>query len=159
LQNYSCFLQVENHSVGEGGDNTARRVRRSSFVGTAQYVSPEVLEGDPVSPATDLWAFGVVVYQFLTGKHAFHDASEYLMYKRIQKLLYSYPSDFPKDAKDLVDRLLIIKSFEEPKAGPSKLWMAWLYRDLSGEPKWTKARVSKLFGPDPKVIVLLSCQI
>ncbi|KAK6034872.1 hypothetical protein COOONC_27619 [Cooperia oncophora] len=46
---------------------------------------------------------------------------------------------------------LMSQSFEEPKAGPSKLWMAWLYRDLSGEPKWTKARVSKLFGPDPKV--------
>ncbi|PIO72290.1 hypothetical protein TELCIR_05785 [Teladorsagia circumcincta] len=84
-------------------------MRRTSFVGTAQYVSPEVLEGEPVSPATDLWAFGVVIYQFLTGKHAFHDESEYLMYKRIQKLLYTYPVDFPNIVKDLIDRLLVIK--------------------------------------------------
>ncbi|WKY02669.1 hypothetical protein Q1695_016157 [Nippostrongylus brasiliensis] len=86
-----------------------KRLRRSSFVGTAQYVSPEVLEGQPVSPATDLWALGVVIYQFLTGRHAFHDESEYLIYKRIQKLLFSYPPEFPDTAKDLIDRLLVIK--------------------------------------------------
>ncbi|XGW13972.1 hypothetical protein V3C99_000335 [Haemonchus contortus] len=107
----SDFGSVKDLSAVEkdNEDNTVKRVRRSSFVGTAQYVSPEVLDGELISPAADLWAFGVVVYQFLTGKHAFHDESEYLIYRRIQKLLYSYPPDFPKAAKDLVDRLLLIK--------------------------------------------------
>ncbi|KAK5972188.1 3-phosphoinositide-dependent protein kinase 1 [Trichostrongylus colubriformis] len=108
-------IPVENDS----GDNVGRRIRRSSFVGTAQYVSPEVLEGEPVSPATDLWSFGVVVYQFLTGKHAFHDESEYLIYKRIQKLLYSYPPDFSNAAKDLIDRLLVVKP--ENRLGAKKM--------------------------------------
>ena len=39
--------------------------RRSSFVGTAQYVSPEVLTGQPTTPAVDLWALGCILYQVL----------------------------------------------------------------------------------------------
>uniref|UniRef100_A0A0R3PLE7 39S ribosomal protein L30, mitochondrial n=1 Tax=Angiostrongylus costaricensis TaxID=334426 RepID=A0A0R3PLE7_ANGCS len=37
---------------------------------------------------------------------------------------------------------------EEANISAPKLWMAWLYRDLSGEPYWTKKRVMKLFGTD-----------
>ncbi|CAJ0959565.1 unnamed protein product, partial [Mesorhabditis belari] len=41
---------------------------------------------------------------------------------------------------------------ESPAAStsPSKLWLAWLYRELNGEPRWTRARVHKLFGIDYK---------
>ncbi|KAK6745489.1 hypothetical protein RB195_011921 [Necator americanus] len=108
----SDFGSVKDLSVKEEKqfeEKAGMRVRRSSFVGTAQYVSPEVLEGAEVSAATDLWSLGVVIYQFITGKHAFHDESEYLIYRRIQKLLFSYPPDFPQSAKDCVDRLLVIK--------------------------------------------------
>uniref|UniRef100_A0A0K0DMU7 non-specific serine/threonine protein kinase n=1 Tax=Angiostrongylus cantonensis TaxID=6313 RepID=A0A0K0DMU7_ANGCA len=115
-------------------ESTAKSKRKSSFVGTAQYVSPEVLEGGLVSPATDLWALGVVIYQFLTafmkliviaGRHLFHDDSEYLIYKRIKKLLYSYPCDFPISAKDCVDSLLRIKAEDrlgaEKSGGPAAI--------------------------------------
>ncbi|KJH48183.1 kinase domain protein [Dictyocaulus viviparus] len=98
--------------------DAVKHKRQSSFVGTAQYISPEVLEGGAVSPATDLWALGVVIYQFLTGKHIFHDESEYLIYRRIQKLLYSYPHSFPTSAKDCIDHLLIIKP--EDRLGAEK---------------------------------------
>ncbi|EYC16447.1 hypothetical protein Y032_0033g2668 [Ancylostoma ceylanicum] len=111
----SDFGSVKDLSVKEEKqfeEKAGMRIRRCSFVGTAQYVSPEVLEGGPVSSATDLWALGVVIYQFLTGKHAFHDESEYLIYRRIQKLLYSYPPDFPSSAKDCIDRLLVVKPEE-----------------------------------------------
>ncbi|EYC16450.1 hypothetical protein Y032_0033g2669 [Ancylostoma ceylanicum] len=46
---------------------------------------------------------------------------------------------------------MMSQGHEEPKTAPSKLWMAWLYRDLSGEPHWTKKRVEKLFGSEFKV--------
>ncbi|KAL6725837.1 hypothetical protein Aduo_007865 [Ancylostoma duodenale] len=118
----SDFGSVKDLSVKEEKqfeEKAGMRIRRCSFVGTAQYVSPEVLEGAPVSDATDLWALGVVIYQFLTGKHAFHDESEYLIYRRIQKLLYSYPPDFPPPAKDCIDRLLVVKP--EDRLGSEEL--------------------------------------
>ena len=42
-----------------------------SAVGTPRYMAPEQLEGGPVTPATDLFALGVVAYQLLTGKFPF----------------------------------------------------------------------------------------
>jgi len=41
------------------------------LVGTPQYMSPQQLEGAPVSPQWDLWALTVITYEMLTGVHPF----------------------------------------------------------------------------------------
>jgi serine/threonine protein kinase/tetratricopeptide (TPR) repeat protein len=40
-------------------------------IGTLAYMAPEQLEGTPVSPATDIYAFGLILFEMLTGKRAF----------------------------------------------------------------------------------------
>jgi eukaryotic-like serine/threonine-protein kinase len=42
-----------------------------SIMGTAQYLSPEQAQGQPVSAATDLYAIGIILYELLTGKIPF----------------------------------------------------------------------------------------
>jgi 3-phosphoinositide dependent protein kinase-1 len=53
----------------ENTDLTRRR--RNSFVGTAQFVAPEILQGKSPHIGCDLWALGCIIYQMLTGEHLF----------------------------------------------------------------------------------------
>lgn len=45
--------------------------RSGQIVGSLAYMAPEQLEGRPVTPATDIYAFGLVMYEMVTGQKAY----------------------------------------------------------------------------------------
>ncbi len=50
---------------------TAAPTMQGVIMGTAAYMSPEQARGKHINKATDIWAFGAVLYELLTGKQAF----------------------------------------------------------------------------------------
>ncbi|KAI1708489.1 protein kinase domain-containing protein [Ditylenchus destructor] len=134
---------AEDDAVANG--SSGPKQRKSSFVGTSHYVSPEVLNGKEVQQACDYWAFAVVLFEMLTnGRRPFSDISEYLIYKRILKLLYSFNDDFApgsEDAKQLISSILLLEpekrlgSVERGGALPVKQHKFFADVDWSNLPK------------------------
>lgn len=76
------FVSVcEGHWTTNGPDLSVEPASTSEFspdflalgraAGTPAYLSPEILNGEPVTPAVDLWSLSVVLYEAVTGLHPF----------------------------------------------------------------------------------------
>lgn len=86
---------------------TEESFAKGSFVGTAEYVSPELLKYNKCGFECDIWAIGCILYQFLVGVPPFKGKTEYLTFEKIVNLQYQWPNFYiPPTIKDLVDRLL-----------------------------------------------------
>lgn len=103
----------ESDAMDRGGipgrpQRDAEDSRAASFVGTAEYVSPELLTHKSAGKASDLWAFGCIIYQLFAGRPPFKAGSEYLTFQKIVNLEYDFPPGFPNPARDLVERCLVL---------------------------------------------------
>ncbi|GAA5980152.1 hypothetical protein JCM5350_001781 [Sporobolomyces pararoseus] len=81
--------------------------RRSTLCGTLDYLPPEMIESKEHTDKVDLWALGVLTYEFLVGSPPFEDLSGHAAtYKKICKLDYTIPQTVSPEAADLIRKLL-----------------------------------------------------
>lgn len=117
------------------------------FVGTPRYASPEQVSGSSLSLASDVFSFGAVAFEGISGKIAFEARSFQEFSQRIQYVEPSWPDSLsiPRDLKAVIEKCLEKKPqdryqdaqqvrdefhrlihFEPVRAVPRKWWSrAW----------------------------------
>lgn len=84
------------------------------ILGTIAYLSPEVCQGQPINALTDIWSFGVMLYEMLTKRVPFPAENPLETFNAILHNpvpdLYQYRPDTPPALADLVYRML----FKDP---------------------------------------------
>ena len=80
-----------------------------TVAGTPAYMAPEQIDGRVVGPSADVFAFGVLMYEWIAGRHPFQAGSQLAM---LARMMESAPEpiitrvDVPLWLSDLVDRCL-----------------------------------------------------
>ena len=91
-------------------DSAQRLTLGEGAVGTPGYMSPEQIRGDPVGVQSDQFAFGILIYELVTGRHPFDAADRLAM---VAKLVETDPEpmtrwrpECPADLERIVRRCL-----------------------------------------------------
>jgi Tol biopolymer transport system component len=88
---------------------TARATQMGMILGTAAYMAPEQARGKAVDKRADIWAFGVVLYEMLTGRRAFDGEDVSLTLAAVMKSepdLTALPTDLPASVRACLARCL-----------------------------------------------------
>src|SRR5271154_6706525 len=85
-------------------------------LGTPAYMSPEQVEGKDLTPASDVYAFGLVLYQMVTGTHAFDGSTPLSMAVRRIKENPAPPRTLAPDLDPRWESVILKCLDREPKA-------------------------------------------
>ncbi|GLJ43607.1 hypothetical protein SUGI_0907610 [Cryptomeria japonica] len=83
--------------------------RSMSFVGTHEYLAPEIIKGEGHGSAVDWWTFGIFLYEMLHGKTPFKGAGNHATLSNVAGLPLKFPETpaISSVAKDLIRGLLV----------------------------------------------------
>ena len=80
--------------------------RSGTILGTVQYMAPEQLEGRPTDARTDIFAFGLVLYETVTGRRAFEGSTQAAIIGNILRAEPPPLSSSARNAPPALDRLI-----------------------------------------------------
>jgi serine/threonine-protein kinase len=86
-------VKVLDFGIAKSGNSPALTMT-GGFVGTLQYISPELFTGGFADARSDIWALGVLLYEMTTGRLPFQADSIGGLYERINAAAYAPPSAF-----------------------------------------------------------------
>lgn len=125
--------------------------RTNSFVGTEEYIAPEVIRGNGHTAAVDWWTLGILTFEMLFGHTPFKGSNTNETFCNILKNEVSFPNnnDIGRSCKDLIKKLLIKN---ELKRLGSKTGAA----DIKRHPFFKKVQWSFLRNQEPPLIPVLT---
>jgi serine/threonine protein kinase/Tfp pilus assembly protein PilF len=86
--------------------------RPGMIVGTIAYMSPEQASGGPLDARSDIFSFGVVLYELLAGRRPFTGASDLVV---LQTIIHGAPRALPEDVPAAL-RAVVEKALEKDPA-------------------------------------------
>jgi eukaryotic-like serine/threonine-protein kinase len=125
---------------------TANATQAGMILGTAAYMAPEQATGRPVDRRADIWAFGCVLFEMLTGRGLFHGDSVGEILAAVLRdapALHTLPPTTPRGVRRLLDRCLQ----REPKKRLRDIGDARLELDaVENEPEVLRPTPQKRFA-------------
>ena len=93
----------------EDADTMAVETREGTILGTAAYMSPEQAVGAPVDSRTDVWAFGAVLFEMLSGRRAFPGRTLTEILASVLRGAVDWPvlpASVPREVRALIEQCL-----------------------------------------------------
>lgn len=101
--------RLTDFGVAHMGDRT-RMTETGSIIGTYAYLSPEACNGEELDERTDIWSFGVMLYEMITGRRPFASTQTAAIIMQIltetQPPLSEYRPDTPPELVMLINNML-----------------------------------------------------
>lgn len=90
--------------------------KQGMLLGSPYYLSPEQIKGDPVSPQSDIYSLGIMLYEILIGKNPFHGLPlSTLITKHLQEPL-PHLHEYHPDLPEALNRVIEIATHKDPAA-------------------------------------------
>ena len=112
----------------------ARVTSDNSVVGTPEYMAPEYAQGEPVTPAVDVYAAGILLYELLCGITPFVGGSSITVLRRHINMAPPMPTSLHPDVRELLSQLLSKAAADRPTAALAATAMTQLAGRLMDEP-------------------------
>merc|ERR1711920_253138 len=80
--------------------------KTKSFVGTCEYIAPEIIKKEGYGKPVDWWAFGILAYEMIEGDSPFKHRVPKMLFDKVLKEEPEFSGRFTEEAKDLISQLL-----------------------------------------------------
>jgi serine/threonine protein kinase len=111
--------QVKLMDFGLARPFDSKLTSEASSVGTAAYMAPEIWKGEVASHASDLYAFGIILFEVFSGKLPFDaSSSASLMFQHIEGELPSLSAERAKQYAGVNDLIQLLLA-KDPKKRPA----------------------------------------
>ena len=96
--------------------DSAHVTRTGEVLGTPAYFAPEQVSGDPVGPAADIYALGMILLECLTGRRAFEGSAMEVAMARLSRDP-EVPADLPVGWRSILAAMTAREPAQRPAAG------------------------------------------
>lgn len=102
--------RLTDFGVVQFGDAVGKLTELGMVVSTISYLAPEVVNGGGYDERSDIWSFGVMLYEMLSGSNPFSEATVSAaldsILTKVPRDLTDFRTDVPSDLAYLIDRMI-----------------------------------------------------